>query len=241
MWVGFNSLIYNGDSPLQTISYLTTINKYPTNTSVVQGMMTQILQVATECYEPYAHVTYDLAKAKIAFQLQITEKPRFNCMFIHLGMFHVMMAYFKSVGKFIDRNGLTNIMVDFGLLAEKFANNFLASKHFNRSKRLHPLILLALEIFHFWNFVSEQNVAILKNVEEFEAYDIKRLRVRNINSYIYFMIYYNKQSIGTSSDIKSHVRNVSKLNAPPIKFLLPIFVRKNRQRYTKLSVLPLTR
>ncbi|CAG5019593.1 unnamed protein product [Parnassius apollo] len=42
-------------------------------------------------------VTYDLAIAKVAYQIQAMEKPHFDNLFIHLGPFHIMMAYFKAI------------------------------------------------------------------------------------------------------------------------------------------------
>lgn len=112
MWVGFNSLIHQDDSTKQQIYYLTTINLSPTNTSVVQETMIQSLKAAEECSQTYVRVSYDLAIAKVALQIQSTEFPRFQNLFIHIGSFHVMMAYFKAIGKIIDNCGLSNIMVD---------------------------------------------------------------------------------------------------------------------------------
>lgn len=41
-------------------------------------------------------VTYDLAIAKVTYQIQATEKPKFDNLFIHLVPFRIMMAYFKA-------------------------------------------------------------------------------------------------------------------------------------------------
>ena len=82
--------------------------------------------------------TYDLAIAKEALQIQSTEQPRFDRLFIHFGTFYVMMAYFKAVGKFIDNCGLTKIMVDTELLANSSVNSLISGKHFNKCKRLYP-------------------------------------------------------------------------------------------------------
>lgn len=89
MWVGFNNLIHLDESIKQRISYLTTINMSPTNNAVVQETMNQSLKVAQECSEQYMQVTYDLAIAKIAMQIQATDKPQFNDLFIHVGSFHI--------------------------------------------------------------------------------------------------------------------------------------------------------
>ena len=94
MWVDYNSLIFNDKTPTQKVSYLTTVNVSPTNTAVVMETLKQSHKVARECGETYMQVTYDLAIAKIALQIQCTEKPRFDDLFIHVGTFHVMMAFF---------------------------------------------------------------------------------------------------------------------------------------------------
>ncbi|XP_011858812.1 PREDICTED: uncharacterized protein LOC105556339, partial [Vollenhovia emeryi] len=164
MWVGFNSLIHIDDSIKQRISYLTTINLSPTNTAVIQETMIQSLKVAEECGETYIQVSYDLAIAKVALQIQSTENPRFNNLFIHLGSFHVMMAYFKAIGKIIDNCGLSNIMIDTELLASGSINGFITGKHFNRCKRLHSMISLAISILHFKRFLRESNLEITEDI-----------------------------------------------------------------------------
>ncbi|GBP52408.1 hypothetical protein EVAR_4691_1 [Eumeta japonica] len=53
MWVGFNSRIYNNDSPQQLISYLTPINASPTSTSVVLETMEQSKKIAEDLHQRY--------------------------------------------------------------------------------------------------------------------------------------------------------------------------------------------
>lgn len=144
MWVGFNCSINDNNSPKQIISYLTPINASPTNRSVVLETMRQSQRICQDIQQTSIQVTYDLAIAKVALQIQSTEKPAFDNLFIHLGPFHIMMAYFKAVGKIITDCGLSNIMVQSNLLASGSVNGFLEGKHFNRCKRLHPLMGLGL-------------------------------------------------------------------------------------------------
>jgi len=42
-------------------------------------------------------VTYDLAITKVALQIQTTEQPKYDNIFINLGAFNIFMAYFKIV------------------------------------------------------------------------------------------------------------------------------------------------
>lgn len=76
MWVGFhyylNTDLHNNK---EKICYLTPINESPTNVSVVIETMKQSKSIATEIDQPCINVTYDLAIAKIAMQVQSTEKP----------------------------------------------------------------------------------------------------------------------------------------------------------------------
>ena len=69
---GYNSLVYYDTSDKQKVLYLTAINESPTNTAVVMETMKQALKVAEECGQEYMQVTYDLAIAKVALQIQCT-------------------------------------------------------------------------------------------------------------------------------------------------------------------------
>lgn len=77
-------------------------------------------------------VTYDLAITKVALQIQTTEQPKYDNIFINLGAFNIFMAYFKIVWKCIDEYGFTYIMVESELLASGSVNGFITGKHFNR-------------------------------------------------------------------------------------------------------------
>ncbi|GFY66448.1 hypothetical protein TNIN_419541 [Trichonephila inaurata madagascariensis] len=117
MWIGFNCSISCNNSLKQIVSYLTPINDSPTNKSVVLETMKQSKKICEEVKQSSIQVTYDLAIAKVALQIQATKTPDFDNLFIHLGAFHIMMAYFKAVGKVIIDCCLTNIRVLSNLLA----------------------------------------------------------------------------------------------------------------------------
>lgn len=58
------------------------------------------------------------------------------------------------IGKFIDSSGLPKLMVDSGMLAEGSVRGFLNGTHFNRCKKLHPVVALSLKILHFKSFLN---------------------------------------------------------------------------------------
>ncbi|CAD6235328.1 GSCOCG00012410001-RA-CDS, partial [Cotesia congregata] len=156
-WTGFNSRIIEDNSPTQKVSYLTPINLSPTNVSVVAYTMEQAQNVGKECGQTYVQVTYDLAIAKIAYKIQAREGLKFSNLFIHLGSFHLMMAFFKAVGTFINECGLSHMMIESKIVASGSVNGILEDKHFNRCKRLHPLMALGLQILHFDEFLKSKN------------------------------------------------------------------------------------
>ncbi|KAE9521357.1 hypothetical protein AGLY_018237 [Aphis glycines] len=164
MWTGYNSLTTTNHGSKQKIFYLTPINMSPTNTTVIYETMVQAQKIANECNQNFMSVAYDLAIAKVALQIQTTEQPKFDNLFINLGAFHIMMAYFKTIGKFIDECGITYIMVESELLASGSVNGFITGKHFNRCKRLYPVIALGLQILHFELFLEKECIDVPEDI-----------------------------------------------------------------------------
>lgn len=158
MWLGFNCLLSHDRSSTQIVEYLPPINASPTSYVIVNETLEMANEIAKQCQQDHIIVTYDLAIAKMAMQIQENEKPKFDNIFVNLGAFHLQMAFFKAIGKFIDSCGLVEILVQADVLAGGSMNSFLDSKHFNRCKRLHPLTAAALQILHFNQYISTSKI-----------------------------------------------------------------------------------
>lgn len=158
MWIGFNSQITTDTSKRQLVDYLPQIDKSPTSYTVVHETMKNALKIAEKCNQTHIVVTYDLAIARMAMQIQLEEAPKFNSLFINLGGFHIQMAFFKTLGKYIDSSGIIDMLVQSEGLTEGSTNAFLDGKHFNRYKRLHPLLSAALQTLHIQQFISEYEI-----------------------------------------------------------------------------------
>lgn len=104
----------------------------PTSSAVVAETLKMAKIIAQETNQEVITVTYDLAVAKMAYQIQSTEAPTYNNVFIQLGVFHIEMAYFKAVGKFIEESGCVDILVENELLAAGLVKGLITGKHFNR-------------------------------------------------------------------------------------------------------------
>lgn len=158
MWVGWNSLKSTKVLPVQSISYLPPINESPTSAAVVAHTLNVAQNIALQCQQSYICVTYDLAIAKIAMQIQSEERPKYSNVFIQLGAFHVQMSFFKAVGKYIDESGGPYILTESGILAPGSLKGFLTGTHFNRCKRIHPMFAAALQILHFQAYLGTINI-----------------------------------------------------------------------------------
>lgn len=130
MWVGFNVNIISDKLVMQKIFYIYPINASPTLNSVVYETMLRAIKAASECGQRYAEVHYDLAITSKAFKIKnALERARcddkISQLFTHVGPFHVEMSLFKVIGKVIEDCGLTQIMVNAGLLASGSVSYFL--------------------------------------------------------------------------------------------------------------------
>lgn len=140
-------------------------------------------EIAEKCQQLEIIVTYDLAIAKMAMQIQEQEKPLYNKFFVNLGAFHTEMAFFRAIEKYIDSSGLVEILVQAEVLAGGPMNSFLDSKHFNRCKRLHPLTAAALQILHFEQQTQKQNASNQTAYDANETIELPDVLSRIVNGY----------------------------------------------------------
>lgn len=94
-WFGFNCERSIDQNPIQRIGYLPNLNASPTSDSVVKKTLEIAQNIAQECGQNYIIVTYDLAIASKALEIQNDLAPQFENIFINLGAFHIELSYFK--------------------------------------------------------------------------------------------------------------------------------------------------
>ena len=82
-------------------------------------------KVAEECSTYSISVSYDLAIAKVAMQLQAEEKPTYKNVFIHLELLHITCAFFSMVGKYLTESGGPHILNETHVLEKGSLKSFL--------------------------------------------------------------------------------------------------------------------
>ena len=157
MWVGWNSQ-YSAQvekEQKQGVWYLPQINASPTSFTVVAETMKRTLTLADESKRNTISVTADLAVAKMMMKLQSEESPVYDRIFINFGAFHLELAFFHAIGKYIELSGGPNILSLAGVISSDSLKGFIKGTHFNRCKRIHPLFYATLRILHLNLFLEE--------------------------------------------------------------------------------------
>ena len=103
-------------------------------------------------------VTYDLAIAKVAKQIQSEESPQFDDVFVMFGAFHIMLNIFSSTRKIIEGSGGPYALSESKIVAPGSINKFLKGKMYNRCKRGHNLLWAAVHGLHLERFIEDLNV-----------------------------------------------------------------------------------
>ena len=104
MWTGWNSERYYEKTPATNIGYMKTITLPPTRADIVRETMIQSEKMSAECGSKYTTITYDLAIAKVAKQIQCEEYPTFDSILVMFGGFRVEQNVFSAIGKIMDHS-----------------------------------------------------------------------------------------------------------------------------------------
>lgn len=173
MWAGFNAKFHKDQIQKQDVYYLPNLEQPPTENEVVIETMKISQRCAEECEQNYALVTYDLDVAKRAVKIQNTESPTFDNLFVMYGIFHIMICLFRCIGKFVEESEDPDLLSESGCLAPGSTKGFLKCTTFKRCKRVHSLLALAMETFHYCKFLDgyPEKDEVLSEMVKFDIVD----------------------------------------------------------------------
>ena len=79
-----------------------------------------------------------------AFEIACKHKQEFKTVVLQLGAFQTCFAILGALGKRFDDSGLRDLLLESGVVAEGSIDGVLSGRHYNRSVRVHKLLLEAL-------------------------------------------------------------------------------------------------
>ena len=170
-WTGFTSL--TGMPPTS----LTTIDYYPVITEPITDYKTVCLRYAEEAThevnQQYVITTFDLGVCMKAYPLIWNNPKRYEKHIVLIGTFHLVCAYLKMVGKKMDGSGLSDILLEAGLIASGSLQGVIYRKHYDRAMHCHKTMLECLERLLLEQYMAHQDEQEL--FSSIPAYSMKKL------------------------------------------------------------------
>ena len=122
-WMSQTAYHYD-DGKLSQIDYLKPIMNPITQHSTVQQCLQTSIEISQKLGQQYTFVTFDLAAAKLAYNVIWNNPERYKDVFIHLGAFHIICCYFGAVGKLMTGYGIEEIVLESGICSSGSLNPY---------------------------------------------------------------------------------------------------------------------
>jgi len=111
---------------------------YPaTEYSTVQQCLLISVDAMKKLHQEYTFVMFDLAMAKIAYNIIWNSPETFSGVIVNLGGFHTMCAYTAALGRMMPGSGFEELLIEARLCASGSITQIMNGKHFNRAMRIH--------------------------------------------------------------------------------------------------------
>ena len=158
-WRGWLSLVTSVQPPQypSVVEYMRPIHHPATENATVQEAIRQSQDASQKLGQEQTIITFDLATAKKAYAIVWNSPDTFKDVFIRLGSFHIICAYFNAIGKVVEGSGFEEIVLEAGICASGSLNGVLTGKHYNRALMVHTTFLESLERLLWGKFLREKN------------------------------------------------------------------------------------
>lgn len=147
-WTGWLTLTSSSsnDSEFQSVvDYLPPINAPVTENATVQEIINISQKASEEVHQAYTLVTFDLGIAKKAYELVWQNQNMYHNVIVRMEVFHTIASYLGTVGKYVTGSGFEEVLIESAICASGSIVKVLSGKHFNRSIRVHKIMVEALE------------------------------------------------------------------------------------------------
>jgi len=155
-WTGFTSLTGVEPASLTTIDYYPVITHAITDYKTVQECLRYAEEATREVNQEYVVTTFDLGVCMKAYPLIWNQPERYEKHIVLIGTFHLICAYLKMVGKKMEGSGLSDILLEAGLIASGSLQGVLSGKHYDRAMHCHKILLECLERLLLEQYMAKQ-------------------------------------------------------------------------------------
>jgi len=110
--------------------------------------------------QKYRLVTFDLAAAKIAYNVMCNNPDQYQHVIIHLGAFHSICSFLGALRRMVVGSGFEDVVIESGVCSSGSIAQVLSGKHYNRAVRVHQLMMIAVDQLLMEKFVQCTGVDI---------------------------------------------------------------------------------
>ena len=158
-WTGFISMTGQRPETLTTIDYYPVIASPITDYKTVQECLRYAEEATNEVKQRYTITTFDLGVCMKAYPLVWNNQVRYEKHIILIGTFHLICAYMKMIGKKMNGSGLSDILLEAGLIVSGSIEGVLSGKHYDRAMNCHKVMLECLERLLLSQYLASHNEA----------------------------------------------------------------------------------
>ena len=93
--------------------------------------------------------------------LGLDDPGKYKNHIVMVGTFHLVCAYFKTVGKKMAGSGLSDVLLEAGLIGTGSVHGVLSGKHYEMAMHCHKILLESLERILLDKFVEQENEDVI--------------------------------------------------------------------------------
>ncbi len=142
---------------MTTIGYYPVIHHPITDYETVQECLRFAEEGTAEIGQEYTILTFDLGVCMKAYPLVWNHVDRYDKHIILIGTFHLICAYFRVIGKKMEASGLTDVLLEAGLVGSGTVYGVMSGKNYSRAMLCHKIVVESLERLLLKYFLDIKN------------------------------------------------------------------------------------
>jgi len=100
-----------------------------TDPATVKECLLISMEAMSKLKQEFTCVAFDLAMAKIAYNIIWNSPDKFKNVFVHLGGFHIMCSYMGGLGHMRAGSGFEEVLIEAGICVSGSINQVISGKH----------------------------------------------------------------------------------------------------------------
>lgn len=141
-WTAFNVSLEDGRIPREScVGYCPVIEASPTELPTVYTVLQGSVDMADQLGQDDVIVVFDQAIYAKALEILWQNEQLFNRLVVRMGTFHITCAYLSAIGKRFGDAGLSDVLIESGVVATGSVAGVLEGRHYNRAVRIHKVMM----------------------------------------------------------------------------------------------------